>query len=407
MLLPLDLVAYQLVEDRVVPTWLTRDDEPFVLAVLESLDGLAELSVGEAEVVVRTNLRRIARAARMPQRIAESIWWLERKRWETIIDAPVSPEALRDVLFELAAHLPRAEALAEAARRLGLSAGPSAPGLTLEKLVAGTLFADRASRRILTPPKGRPSPADTIARFNLSTLQTLISRAMEIEGVIAGDPSAVIAAAKRSGLLGTFDGVGEGTTLRLAGPLAIFHDTAKYGRSLARFVPSLLAAPSWSLSARLDLGRQGARFEIERSAGSAGDPAVPGDPVAFPVLLPAVADGRLARRVRRVLRGVGVHVDLQPPVLRAGPSLIVTDFALEWSGGKVFVDVIPFATPEYLAAKLRVAGKLIERLLLCVDARCATIEAPAVIPYRDEVDAFALLAAARRLVGDTPRAEVG
>jgi hypothetical protein len=101
-------------ENHLVPTWLEAGDEPFVGAVLDEVSALHGLSVGEADLAVRGRLGKLARGSRFSSRIAEGLWLIERRRWESRVDAPVVPEQLRDVLFELSARLPREEAIAAA-----------------------------------------------------------------------------------------------------------------------------------------------------------------------------------------------------------------------------------------------------------------------------------------------------
>jgi predicted nuclease of restriction endonuclease-like RecB superfamily len=377
MLLPLDCLAYDVVGGRLLPSWLGAADEPFVATVLECVAGFAGLRVGAADLAAPGNLARVARAARLPVRVAEALWAVERRRWASRVDAPVDPELLRDLVFELAARHSRQEVIDEAARRLGVAS---------EVVVSG-LFADRQLRRVLVAPDEPARPADLVARYNLALVQALLARSMEVHASITGDASAIALAAKRDGLLAHFEGEGEITRLTLTGPLAIIHETAKYGRSIARFVPSLVAAPSWSLRARITLGPKSAELELDH-----------GGAIAFASTIPAAPDGRLARRVARALRSAGVRVDLHPAVVRAGSSLVVPDFALEWSEGRVLVDVVPFATPDYLACKLEAMARIDEPMLVCIDERFVFTEAPSLVPYRGEIDAFTLYAAALRAV---------
>jgi predicted nuclease of restriction endonuclease-like RecB superfamily len=384
MLLPFDCLAYRITEGRLLPSWLGEADEPFVASVLDAATELVGLQVAEADLVAPNILARAARAAKMPLRIAEALWVIERRRWDARVDAPIEPEALRDLVFELASRLPREAAIAEAARRLGIAS----------EMVVGSLFADRQTRRVLAPPEQRSDPAELVARYNLALVQALLARSMEIDATIVGDASAIAVAAKRDGLLARFDVEGETTHLTLTGPLALFHDTVKYGRMIARFVPALVTAPSWSLTARVTLGPRSADLALDHNGA-----------IAFGSTLPAAPDGRLARRVARALRSVGVRVDLHPAAVRAGSSLVLPDFALEWSrfprSTRVLVDVVPFATPEYLACKLESIAALDEPMLVCVDERFASIQSPSLLPYRSEIDAFALYAAARRAVDAT------
>jgi len=387
MLLPLDCLAYKIVEGRLLPTWLVEADVPFVEHVLDVTSQLDGLQVGEADVVAPAQLAQLSRDHKMSSKLAESLWAIERRRWEARVDAPADPETLRDVVFELAARRPRDEAIAEAARRLAIA----------PEVVVGSLFADRKARRVLVAPAARTNATELIARYNLTLIQSLVARSMEIVARVVGEPTAVIAAAKRDGLLASLVAEEDGaTTLTLTGPLAIFHDTSKYGRSIARFIPALVAGDpergaAWSMSARVTLGPRSASLHLDHNGA-----------VAF-ATMPAAPDGRLARKVARLLRSVGVRVDVHPAVERLGTgALVAPDFALEWAGHRVLVDVVPFATDDYLARKALTVRMLDVPMVVCVEQRYipahARAEWPWLVPFRQEIDAWALLEGARRAI---------
>jgi predicted nuclease of restriction endonuclease-like RecB superfamily len=384
MLLPLDHVPYDIVGERVAPRWLGREDEPVVAAVLDTVAPFGGLSAREADLAWDAAVPRLARGLGVPQRLVRSLWAIERRRWEAQVRAPIAPETLRDVLFELATRLPRDEAVDAAASELRIS----------REAVVGSLFADRPAHRILERPPNRPAAFDLAARYNLLVAQSLLTRSMELCATVDGERPLVITAAKRDGLLARFEAVGDpvdgGVRIEIAGPLCLFRDTAKYGRSIARFVPVLVAARRWSVEAQLALGARRAVLHLASDG-----------PVSFPteIALSAAADGRLARRIGRALRTAGVRVALQPRLVRAGNTLIASDFALEWSSRRVLVDVVPFATPEYLEHKREVVARVGRPMLVCVDERHASLAADWLVPYRREIDAWTLWGAAQRLLG--------
>jgi predicted nuclease of restriction endonuclease-like RecB superfamily len=377
MLLPLDRLAFDVVHDRVVPRWLGAADEPFVAAVLDAIGSLAGLSARDAELAGDRLLGDLAKQRGVPKRVASCIWAIERRRWDALVDAPVVPSLLRDVVFELAARLPRDQALEEAARQLGI---PSA-------LVVGCLFADRPSRRVLHRPAERSRVADLVARYNLVALQSLLARSMEVRAFTADEAPLALASAKQCGVFVELSASNGGIAMVLEGPVGEPRHRAKYGRSMARIVPALVASPGWTLAARVMLRTKSAELRLE------GDGAV-----AFPKGAPVLPDVRLARRVARVLRTVGVRVDRQPAVSRVGGTLVVPDFALEWSGRRVLVDVVPFATADYLARKREVVERLGRPMLVCVDDRYAFFTAPWLVAYRTELDPWVLWGTAQRLL---------
>jgi predicted nuclease of restriction endonuclease-like RecB superfamily len=378
MLLPFDGISYRVDQAGLIhPRWLGEEDEAFVEAVIETIAAFDGLTVHEVEVLAETQLPELARGKNASSRVAEAIWALERRRWEAEVDAPVEPAAVRAIVFDSAATMPRDEALAQAALELGLTTS----------MVAASLFADRVSRRRLRAPVRRAEPADLVTRYNLAVVQTLLGRAMRVEATTSGEPQTIARAAKRDGLIVQMAPHADGTlSLSLTGPLSLVRDTAKYGRSIARFVPALVAAPAWSLRARIHLGTRNAELMLDHRS-----------PVSLRGGSVSSATMQLARRTAKALREAGVRVDLHPPALRAGGSLVVPDFALEWGADrKVYVDVLPFATDEHLAAKLEAIGALDVPMIVCVDDRCVgSVESPAIVPYHKAIDAWTLLAAAR------------
>lgn len=372
MHLPTDAFSCRYVRGRVIPRWLTERDEDFVTKVLETIASFDGLTVGEAELVAERFF---------PNRMAEGIWLLERRRWTTALDAPIPPETVREVVFEAAAKMPRADALQHAADQLGASVD----------VLVGSLFADRSSQRRLRAPEPA-SPAEVIARFNLAVVQTLLSRAMEVEAVLVGDARTIAKTAKRNGLVVQLSAVGdrgeERVRIQLAGPLALFHDTAKYGRSLARFVPSLVALPGWALRATVLVGGQRAELVLSEDDG-----------VLFAGTIATAAADPIAYRLLRDLHKGGVRVNLAPPLLHLGERLIVTDFALEWGERRIYVDILPFATAEQLASKLAQVAQLEVPMLLCVqEGSAGANRSSLVVPYRRSIDPWKLLEAARNLL---------
>jgi predicted nuclease of restriction endonuclease-like RecB superfamily len=370
MMLPLDGISYKLADGRIFPRWLDPDDVLHVDAVLEAVSAFDGLTVEEIAVVAEHGLPTVGRSSR----IAQAIWSLERKRWVAEIDAPAPPETIRAVVFDCAATMPREEALAHAAAALGLEPA----------IVAASLFADRTSRRRLRAPATHSAALDMIARYNLAVVQTLLARAMEIEAATAADVRPIALAAKRDGLLVRL--LPEGR-LVLTGPLALFHETVKYGRSIARFVPSLVATEPWSLAAKLSIFDRQIELRLDEGMG-----------IALPAILPAPGASALARKAVRALERAGVIVDQQPPILRTGDTVIVPDFSLELADGRtVYVDVLPFATEEHLAAKLAAVAALGVPMLVCVDERyLGATRSANVVPYRRTVEAWALLGAVTR-----------
>lgn len=380
MLLSVAELTYRLEEGRIEPFWLGPNDEGWVEEARLAMLAVAGLSVDEAEDVVRPRLAQLGRRFGLPARVLFALWALERRRWELRIASPVPPPVLRDVVFDLAATHPHDEALDLAAARFRVHPEEIVPAL----------FADRRGRRLLVPPAEPSTAAATIVRYNLAVAEALVARSMEIEAFVRDDVARIVGTAKRLGLVAWCEQQGAAVRLSLSGPLALFHETTKYGRLLARFVPALASAPSWSLRAHVVLGEKSGWLELDDAGPLGRLHGLPGD-----------AESSVGRRVARALRRGGhawrvedaelVHVD---------GAILVPDFALVTEGRRVLVDVVPFATPEHLARKVDLARKMRGRLLLCVAARFAPAEPmPFVMRYRGAVDAGDLVETAERITG--------
>lgn len=379
MLLSPSHISCRIRDDRALPTWLAASDEPWVGGFLRLLSRRAGGRAAELEGFVKETLAPRGPLHGVPPRVIEALWAVERRRWKAEVDAPVDPEVLRDVVFAAAARTDKERALATAAEELGIEADH----------VRRWLFADRLRARVLRPPAEETSPADLVARYNLSLLQSLLVRSMEVTARVEGDARALVAAAKRQGLLSWFEHDGRSTKATLSGPLVFFRDTQKYGRALANVVPALVASNRWELRARVALGHRSGWLELG-----------PDTPLRTLHALPSEPDGRIVRRIARTLRRTHSpwSVSEQTDVLRAGGLVFFPDFSLTCDRGRVFVDVVPFSTPDYLARKLGALALLDVPMIFCVDARFAPDVdlGPRVLRYRGNIDPKELLAMAER-----------
>lgn len=392
-MLPTRLLSVRRTDDgSVVPAWLTPRDDVWLrelAAEAAASDGRRVDDTGQRLVEL---VAPVARRHGVPRRIVEAVWLVERRRWKTRIDAPCSPERLRRVLFDLAAERGREEALATAAHELAIEPAKVLP----------SLFADRARARRLVAPIPSASAPDLGAAYNLALVQSLLARATEVTAVVRANLHSVVRYAKLLGLMTTFDEAADGATrVTLSGPLALFHETLKYGRALAAWFPAVVATPGWSIEAQVILGAETLRLALDGAA-----------PVPRTHALPRAHDSKLEARLEKDLRRLSSAwtIERETTVIRAGGRLFFPDFALVSPRGRVLVEVVGYWTPEYLAAKsvlLRGAGV---PLVFCADerhARADMVSDPRVLLFRRSVDAASLLAACERALPSVAMAAAG
>jgi uncharacterized protein len=186
--------------------------------------------------------------------------------------------------------------------------------------------------------------------------------------------------------------------MTVSGPLALFHDTVKYGHALARWLPSLTATPGWSLDARIVLAGEVLRFALDASA-----------PIPRVHAMPRAHDSKLEARLELDLRRLHSpwRIEREVAVVRAAGRLFFPDFALVSGAGRVLVELAGWWTPEYVADKVALLRAARVPILLCVDSRRAhgTLgEDDRVIPFEKHVDARLLIEACDRLVHCTEQA---
>lgn len=370
-----------------VPAWLTSADEVWLRVYCEEMEAFAGRTVEGVRARSRDVAEKLSRRHGISARQAEAVWLIEQRRWKKHVESPVPPRQMRTVVFDLAVERTREDALKAAATLLDVQP------LAIERF----LFADRCAERVLLAPKQLPTPQQLIAQYNLTLVQSLLMRATRIHATVRTDVRHVLAFAKLLGLMATFSERDDGSIdIELSGPLAIFHDTTKYGHAVARFLPALASTVGWSATADIRMRRQ----EHELVLTSA-------DPLPRAHALPRGTDSDVEKAVAASIRRIGPErgweLARETTVVRVGPrGLFYPDFTLVSHRGRVLVEIVGFWTPEYLAKKQLALEAIQQPIVICVDERHVTrLRVPRaghalLVTYRDRIDAAALLDAAER-----------
>ena len=371
-------------EGTLAPQWLGDHDLGFLAELGTALGEIAGLPSGVADDTVRQRVHSIAKRWEVPHRLVAFAAWVERRRFGLEVDAAVPPERARDVLFEIAATTRREDALALASTSLGVSIAE----------VERALFADRASRKIVVPPLLPTTPEAWVDRANAVMLGTFLTRATEVtarfeRGHDAASVPGLARLAKRFGLLAVVTEDAGITTLALSGPLALFHDTTKYGRALAAFVPHVAAARPSYLAARVVMPEGASLLVLDADA-----PSRTGDVVAPP--LEAQRDAVI---LGRRLAPFGFRARAFEGTVNANGRRLYPDFVVDDGEGPVFVEIVSFWTAPFLERLLRDARAAEVPVVLCVNetrapaAPIALDDVEGVVPFRRTIDASRLASA--------------
>ncbi len=377
-----------------VPRYLTSRDEVWVaraLAEVADLEGEPDAVVQEAwQSRIDPTLRRMGARKAAVLGIKLIVDRLQARH----VAAAADPRRIREIVFGFSGQArsrSRDEILECSANALLLS----------PREVEDGLFADReGARRRGGLPLGL-GPTALVEKYNLALVQGLLLRAKHVAVDLSESVRAVVRYAKLRGLLAEFSS-DQPDMIRAAisGPLSLFRNTLKYGRALATFFPTLVAAPSFVLRADCQLPGGPGRPDRHLTAFVDHHAPIPRSH-AIPKDCDSAVERALVRDVRKNGKGFTLH--RETTVLRAGSHLVFPDFSLRRGQDQILVEVVGYYTKEYLERKtsaLRQAA--VKNLIVCVDTDLDCGEGSfgthVVVPFRKRVDVARLLAAAERMM---------
>ena len=368
--------------------FLGPQDEPWVAALLvemQRFEGQRRRQLAErlAEPLPFEAPYHKRRAA---SRVLMRLWKPERL-------VGLRPVVVRQALFAAAASssMTTQQTMLAVANELGISL------TTLEQ----SMFGDLPGERIVRAPSPPPLAGEVVLRTNLAIAQAALMRAAVVDVRIVGATRPIVRLAKLRGLLCV---VKEATTqaeplLEISGPYSLFRHTLLYGRALAELLPHLSWCSRFLLTAQCELRGRLCQITLDNNA-----------PI-FPALPSATFDSKLEERFAKEMAALALDWDLvrEPEPVKADGTLIFPDFLLRhriFTDRRVFIELIGFWTPDYLAKKfsrLRASG--ISNLILCLDEDriCADADLPPGLPvirYRRRIDAAAVLRQVESMSGN-------
>ncbi len=373
------------------PAWLSPRDDVWLRQVLRELDARVGQRVGELESDVRRRLEEVALQHDVDARVLRGVIHVAARRFERKTRAGLDPVPLRSRVFAAAAQTRRAVPLTSGWKDQLLAGVGAAVGLAPEALLH-QLYADLPKERLLGAPGVAWTELSLRESYHLALLQGYLLRASDVTVWVREHARSVARFAKLSGLLCTFEPAETGTKIQLSGPLALFHPTLKYGRALARFIPSALSTPGYRIAATCSLPEGPVSLVVDARA-----------PLPREHSLPLDADSALEARLARDLRRAHSEFTLEreSAVFQAGPRTFYPDFALRRGEQRVFVELVGFWTPEYLHSKLAALSQLTDvPLVVVVDASHGVLPQSVphaeVVSYQRAIDPSGVIAAAER-----------
>jgi predicted nuclease of restriction endonuclease-like RecB superfamily len=273
--------------------------------------------------------------------------------------APLHPLVrTRDALF---AH-EEVEAKAEIAAQLGRS-WPD---------IDAALFADIMEFQRLESFAGYQDGAALLARYNVAQVQAALFDAVTMIVWATDDFKTILRHAKLAGLMHTIRATGQSSyEIRFDGPASVLRATHRYGARMAKFLPALLACRGWRMHAVLRRGRRGWESGLDLS---------PGDGLSSHLPAPGEFDSQVEEDFMQSWgpdKHDGWTLAREGEVLHHGQKVFVPDFVFRHVDGRVvFLEIVGFWTPEYLAAKVQTLRTFTGQRILLAVGRNASKEWP-------------------------------
>jgi predicted nuclease of restriction endonuclease-like RecB superfamily len=282
-------------------------------------------------------------------RFVRGISTLLERRSNFEIEAYVKPEVARDRLFHVASE--RGIPTKFEKRRMIMIEEAAHLGVSVEELEQ-SLYADLEEEQVLRDFKPI-GPEELVKQYNLGQTQTLLFKASMMEFTASGNWQQIFRWIKWLGLIYTIhkdvDRGGEGYRVRVDGPISLFKLNHRYGTSMAKLLPHIIASRDWSLHAlilrqrsdrmllnlNLDSRRHGRYLKTLISQGEEYDSFI---------------EENFAKRFEALK--TGWKMTREPSPLPVGTRVMIPDFLFEKSGMRVYLEVAGFWTPEYLRHKL-------------------------------------------------------
>lgn len=365
--------------------------------------GLAQAHLGAAHHELKAAWSAVEVASR-EAKLAAGLLKLIEDACEFEAESQIEPRVLRAELFSRAAELRRALGDEQRFDRSAALAEVSASrGLDSEGLEQA-LYSDlRSEHRLLQAPS--VSPADLLARYELSQLQAVLLRAVKVSArVECAAPEAyreLFRKLKFRRLMFRIQQESGGVhRIEIDGPFSLFESVTKYGLQLALMLPALLAANRLELEAELRWGKAKTplKFLLSRtSAASADEPRtrLPDEVEALLAAFAPARDGWRAEPATRVfdIPGVGLSV----PDVRF----------IHKSGDEVHLEVLGYWSREAVFRRVDlVRAGLREKFLFAASQRLRVSEdllaehpSGALYVYKGSLSAKALVERLERLRG--------
>ncbi len=226
-----------------------------------------------------------------------------------------------------------------------------------------SLFADVIQFHRLSKFHDDQTPAEFLARYNVSQCQAVLYDAISMTVWAREDFKTILRYAKLARLMHTIDRQSDGqNVIKFDGPSSVLRQTRRYGVGFAKFLPALLTCSGWKMQAVIQHRRSCWQNLFRLS---------PRDGLSSHLSTPDEFDSQLEANFAQRWGDEphdGWQMTREGELLHENQKVFVPDFVFEHaSGRRVLLEIVGFWTPEYLAAKQETLKQFSQhRILLAI-----------------------------------------
>jgi predicted nuclease of restriction endonuclease-like RecB superfamily len=293
------------------------------------------------------------------------------------VDLTIEPDVIRRSLFEESSKsdlaltiLRREEIIQSVARQLGVD----------KENVLNQMWSD-LDENLVVENFDRITPAILVAWYNLALIQTLLFSCTTLQVALHGGSSwkRVLRDVKRVGLMYNIrnqpstlvDRTAKNTIYHddtvvcsLDGPQSMFKMTEIYGTAIAKLLPSIISAESWSLQAwiirkSISVGRKMYEFHISKE-NAPHLMALPDHNNSKKITaksgssFDSTVEEKFAIKFQQFRTGWTL-IREPDPIILDNDKAFIPDFMFERYGCRIYLEIVGFWTTEYIERKI---GKL-------------------------------------------------
>jgi len=207
------------------------------------------------------------------------------------------------------------------------------------------LYADVMAYQRLESFAGCPDPAALLSRYNVAQLQACLYRAQSMTVTATDDLKTIVRYAKLARLLHEIVRLGPSKyRIVFSGPGSVLRGTRRYGVNFAKFLPALLACKGWKMTASVKTPwNQPAKLVLCDKDGFTSHLPPPDE-------FDSALEESFAKKFGPERNGW--QLIREGEILYDHQKTFSPDFTFRHEDGtQVFLEIVGFWTPEYLAYK--------------------------------------------------------